>query len=497
MVLAAFARPVPATGFTAERAELHHAIDGLAGEDTPVDMRAALSLASDLVASRPGAGAGRIDLISDGCFEASNSPSATSRSALSTVALGKAQLVYHPIGESGENVGITALDYRRSLTQPGAIQATAITHNYGSKPRTFTEEVTLAGELAEAREVTLAPGAEDTQAFDVAEPAAPAVLRVKLDLTDSLAVDNEASLVVRPRRTLRVLVVGKEDLFLESALRVDPSIDLSVTGAYTSGAGFDVVVFEDAAPAHLPPGNYLFIHCAGDQAPVRVDGETANVAAADWDRDHPIMRFVDLTNERFGSVLRAAPLPWARELAVGDSGTLIAAGERNGARSEFLAVSLLQSLLPLHVAFPILMSNSIHWLGTGSDESESGQVATGSPIVIPAPAGAGRISVTLPGGATREIEASDRGGAPFDETYQVGIYRARSKGFDYEFAANLASAAASDIAPRRSLSVVSGPATDSGHRVPDNRDLLPLVAAIAVLVLCAEWWVFHRRVFST
>jgi hypothetical protein len=495
MVLAAFVRPVSATGFTAERAELHRAIDALAAQDTAVDMRAALNLASDLVASRPGAGAGRIDLISDGCFESANGSAGAGRAPLSTVGLGRAQLVYHPIGSGHDNVGITSLDYRRSLTDAGIIQATAVTHNFGSQSRTFTEEVTAGSDLVEAHEVTLAPGAEDTQAFDLREPDSPTVLRVRLDLTDSLAVDNEASLVVRPHRMLRVLTVGKQNLFLESALQVDPNIDLSTAASFSSGAGFDVIVFVDSAPSHLPPGNYLFIHCVSDQAPVSVSGEAEDVAPADWERDHPAMRFVDLTNERFASALRAAPLPWARELAAGDSGTLIAAGERNGARSEFLAASLSQSLLPLHVAFPILISNSVRWLGSGSDESEMGQIATGSPITIPAPAAAERLTVTLPDGTKRDIGVRERGGAAFDETYQAGVYHVRGKGFTYDFAANLASAAASDITPRHNLSVASGPAV-AGHRVPDNRELFPLVAALALIVLSAEWYVFHRRAYS-
>jgi hypothetical protein len=498
MVLSASSRPEALTGFTDERTELRRAIDNLKPHDTPTNMRDALNLAADLVASRKDSSNGLIELVSDGGFEAEDSGAGSGsgpRYALTNLNLGGTHLDFYPIGSGHENVGITAVDFRRNLGEDKSFELLVVTRNFGSQAHTFTEEVYANDDLVEANEVTLPPDGEDTRPYDLPEPDHPVRMRVHLDIKDDLAADNDAALIVKPRKTLNVLLVSKENLFLQNAIQVDPSVQLSKTSEFTTGKGFDVVVFNEAAPAKLPPGNYLFLRCTSDQAPVRVEGEAANVAPADWEHDHPVLRYVDLGSERFGSVLKATTLGWGHELAVAESGSLIAVGEKERMRSEFVAFSLNESLFPLRVAFPIFIANSIRWLGTGSDDSELGQIATGSPMPIPAPAGVGKLTVTKPDGTKRELRTSEQGGAVFDEADEVGVYTAEGAGFSYSFAANLASASESDITPHRNLTITDNPSASSGHRVADNRPLLPWLALLALLVLGVEWWAFHRRVY--
>src|SRR5581483_10246851 len=324
----------------------------------------------DLVAARKDSDNGRIELISDGGFEAQSGSAAAGPSyTLTNLNLGKTHIAFHPIGSGHDNVGITAVDFRRNLGEEKTLQLLVVTHNYSGQPRTFTEEVYAEDNLVEAHEVTLPPNGEDTQPYDLPEPDRPLPMRVKLDVKDALAADNEAALIVKPRRPIKVLLAGKENLFLENALNVDPAVELSKTAAFTSGKGYDVVVFNEEAPAKLPEGNYLFLHCVSDQAPVKVAGSAANVAPADWERDHPVLRYVDFGSDRFGSALKATTLGWGRELAVAESGSLISVGEKGRMRAEFVAFALNESQFPLRVAFPIFLSNSVHWLGTGDEDS--------------------------------------------------------------------------------------------------------------------------------
>src|ERR1051326_1642193 len=69
MILSASSRPQAMTGFTGSATELDRAIDNLKTHDTPTNMRDALKLAADLVASRNNSESGVIELISDGGFE--------------------------------------------------------------------------------------------------------------------------------------------------------------------------------------------------------------------------------------------------------------------------------------------------------------------------------------------------------------------------------------------------------------------------------------------
>lgn len=496
MILSASSRPRAATGFSKEGAELDRAIDGLALQETPTNMRDSLNLAADLVASRNNGDNGDIELISDGGFEsqgAGTSPDGTLQYALTNLNLGKTHVAYYPVGIRQNNVGIIAVDFRRNLGADKTDQLLVVTHNYSSETKKFNEEIYAEENLVDAHEITLKPNEEDTQPYDIPEPDKPVKMHVKLDVKDDLAADNQAALILKPRKTLKALLVGKENLFLENALKVDPSIELSKSETLSGGKNYDVVIFNDSAPAKLPEGNYLFLHCTSDQSPVKVSGSMENVSAADVERDHPVMRYFDLTQERFGSSLKATPLGWGKEIAVGDSGSMVVAGEKNKMRAEFVSFTINESMFPLRIGFPIFIANSVRWLGTGNDDSESGQARTGEAVTIPAPPGTDRVTITKPDGTKQELRVSEKGGTVFDDANEVGVYSVEGKGFSYPFAANLASASESDTTPHKSLSITDNPGAISGRKVADNMELLPLLALIALGVLGYEWWAFHRR----
>jgi len=495
LMLSAYSRPDAVTGFTDDRSELRRAVAGLQVHQTQTNMREALNLAADLVASRNGGDSGRIELISDGGIEAQMSGAGSDvQYTLANLNLGKTHVGFHPVGAEHDNVGITAVDFRRNIGEDNpTVELLVVTHNYSAKPHTFVEEIYNGESLAEAHEVTLAANAEDTQPFELPEPAAATRMRVKLDVKDQLATDNEAALILKPRKTLKVLLAGTENVFLENALKVDSSIELSKTANYSTGKGYDVVVFNESAPAKLPEGNYLFLHCISDQSPVTVEGTAENVAPADWDHDHPVLRYIDFGGDRFGTALKAAPKGWAKEIAVAESGSLIAAGEKGRMRSEFVGFALNESMFPLRVAFPIFISNSVRWLGTGQDDSEQGQIHTGEAIKIPAPP-ALKVTIIRPDGSKQEVTSDEQGHASFAATDQSGLYTATGKDFSYDFAANLASASESDITPHRSLTVADNPQAAAGRKVRDIHQLFPLLAFLSLVVLCIEWWAFHRRV---
>jgi len=493
MVLSAGARPRAVTGFTSERPELRRAIDRVQAMDTSTAMRDAINLASDLVASRKDGSTGRIELISDGGFLAANTNGTPL--SMSNLNLGDTHLSYHPIGKGGDNVGIVAIDLRRNLGNQGrSVQLLVVTHNFSNKPQTFAQEIYAGQDIVDASEVTIEANSEQTQPYDIVEPTDAVNITVKLDIKDALTADNSAALVLKPRKDLKVLLVGKENVFLENALNVDPAVTVTRAEKFGDSKGYDVTVFADSAPAKLPPGNYLFLHCASDAAPVKVSGTLQNVAPADWEKEHPVLRYVDFGQERFGSALKAVPQSWGREIASAESGSFIVVGEQGKNRSLFFGFDINESLFPLRVAFPILISNSIHWLG-GSEENESSQVATGTALTLSAPPGTGKVTVTRPDGSKREVLVAKRGGAAFDETEQVGLYQVEGKEFKTTFAANLSNAGESDLTPRPNLLLSDNPNERPGKRVADNRDLLPYIVLVALGILALEWWAFHRRVY--
>src|SRR6185369_7797341 len=100
----------------------------------------------------------------------------------------------------------------------------------------------------------------------------------------------------------------------------------------------------------------------------------------DVDATHPTTRQVSLKNV---SILHASglevPAPkdgwtFAAPLRSFDHALLIT-GERSGQRLAALSFDVLESDLPLRVAFPLLMSNTLHWLSGEQAEPRTSMVA--------------------------------------------------------------------------------------------------------------------------
>src|SRR2546423_9732492 len=80
---------------------------------------------------------------------------------------------------------------------------------------------------------------------------------------DTLSVDHEAWAIVVGSMHGRVLLVTKGNSFLQTALELQPAIDLYKTtpDQYVVNAGnFDLTVFDGFVPATLPVGGVFFIN---------------------------------------------------------------------------------------------------------------------------------------------------------------------------------------------------------------------------------------------
>lgn len=418
IVIAAGSSPQALTGFTDNRTELRRAIGTLQASEAPPDMHTALQLASEL-AQTTGNG-GLIELVTDGCF---------SHMDTASLSLGNnIGLRAYIVGKSDDNVGIVAFDYRRLVGYQHGLEVLASTQNFSSHPRKFIEELYAGKQLVDAREISLGPGATHTDTYAMQEPPGALPLKFHLDVKDDLSTDNTAYLVLAPKRIFKVLLTGAENIFLENALEVDPDLQVDVSPNYPGDAvaqKYDVVIFYNAAPKTLPPGHYLFIHCSGDRSPAQLTGATASVETVDWQHTDPVMRYVDLTNQRFDDVLLSTPKPWAREVVTGDSGPLIVEGEDGPTRSLFFAFDPDQSRLPLSVAFPILISESVRWLATG-EATEGLPSRAGQPVTLAAAPGATSVLVRLPDGSARRVGLGPDGRALFNDTDQCGFYSVTS-----------------------------------------------------------------------
>lgn len=476
---------------TADGERLLRALDAAEPTDATGDPREAIAFAAAQVASHAGAG---VTVISDGAWGG----------RLDEIDLGGAQLQFLPVGKRAENAGITAFDVRDTLAG-NARQVFVTVQNFGKTRRVVPLEVRVGGQLRDAHEIALAPGASKSETFDGVAIGGGGIVEARLDLGDDLAADNAARLVLPPRRSIKILLVSAGNLFLERALNADRRVVLDGVspGGYKPGTGHDLVVFDGVAPPeNLPAGRYLFWGgpARGAQSPAVPTGADADKPELlDWSRAHPLMRFVDLANVHLRRARGIAPAPWAETLAETGDGPLIVAGERGETRAVYVGFSVLDSDMPLRIAFPIFLANCRDWLTARTGEA-SGALRAGEVVPLAATgANVGPISIARPDGKTDTLRPGGNGPVLYNGANTVGLYTATNNAaFRQTFAVSLLSAAESNITPVATPTILVADAGGEEKEraplsVPVRREIWPWIAAVALAVLALEWLVYHRR----
>ena len=490
MVLLATGRTHRLTAFTSDRNELRRAINGAEPRDTTTNLRDALLLAASVVGSGLQIGGSRIYVLSDGAF-----------SALDDIDPRGAEIQFVKFGERSENVGIVAMDVRRSFRDnAGGYQMFVAARNYSPQAKKCNIEFYRNEALIDVRPLEL-PGADKSLGYsEKAEvvdklPEATGILRARLDITDDLDADNEAYSQLSARRDVSVLLVTEGNLYLEKALNLDPRVQLSsvTPSAYNGQGGFDVVVFENYGPKTPGPGNHLYINCGGATAPVEITGKVKESSIIDWNRSHPVMRYVKLSKINMEEALTADLRAWGVELAEHEQKTLVAVGEHNGVKSAYVGFPLLKSEFPLRVAFPIFFNNMIQWLAARPGRTEGLQLRTGEPATLDVPSTLTEATITDPDGRKTKVKPEGRS-LYIGETERRGVYTAEGKNFKQEFAVNLLSRDESATKPQDKLQFGRRPVLAGTGTVRTARETWRWLLLLAVLILAVEWWIFHRRI---
>ncbi len=254
-----------------------------------------------------------------------------------------------------------------------------------------------------------------------------------LTAPDQLSVDDRAWAVVPPDRTRLVLVVGDGDPYLETALSYLPDVELYgvAPGDYgprterTDGRPWDLVIFEGFLPATLPRTPILAIAPPRTSDLGEVSGRLVNPGIGTLDPEEPVLRYVDLSTTHIAEAVRLTTPSWARTVIPGPRGApLLYAGDRDGIPSAVLAFEPRRSDLPLQVAFPILMANLTGEL-LGASTAPTETVEPGAPVELVIPDGALGLTVTHPDGEVTELVRTSTGTSAtvtFAGTGLPGVY---------------------------------------------------------------------------
>lgn len=498
MVVAVTSQPDIVLPFTNSRKTAVEAVEALEVTHTHADFAKAFNLLEHLP---PDERDTAVYVVSDGAFDPVEfEPPENVRFA------------YLPVGEADANAGITAFALRPFPASPRDFEILLEVTNASTEDARIPYEVRVNDGLVDAGEVTLGPG--DSVTRSVRQFAADGgVVEVIIDSDDAFPLDNRAASVLPAPRPIDVLLVTDGNLFLETALATADEVVLETATPLTYGSralGEDwdghIKIFDRWAPETAPAGHAIFI----GEWPETLGGKGRTLddpLITDWDRDHPVNRHLHLTNVSIETAHALEPATGFTTLIQSFEKPLVALRESADGHHMLVAFDTTTSDLPLRVAFPILIGNALrHMAGTDADDAWNGppvgtfltrgEVDTFARRAHAHEHEAGDATVVLaPGEDAPEIFPTEQ--PTLTAVNHAGVYRfASASGETFPiFAANLTHHRESDIAPSESLPI------QSANTLPELADSFRLglepwvfLIVLALLIVSAEWWLFHRRV---
>lgn len=495
--------------FEPDVVHLLQVVDDIAATDTPADLHRALQAAADALRDRKDP---MIVLIGDGHYPdeartgVSFAPPTPQTQTLGGVDLSGIDVRFIPVGKEARNVGIVAFNVRRYLANKLSYEALVELENFGKAAENVRLTLLAGTDAISVKTLALQPGERLRQIYPDLGGGDDRALRAHLELVgadgavapDAFALDDTAFALLPERRKQKVLLVTANNLYLEAALLLDTniSIDKITPAEYPAWqkTGYDVAVYDGWAPEDAAPAPAaIYFHPPPERSPVPIRGDLARPFITELNPDHPLTRWVTLSDVNIDRSHVFTPGPADIVVARSIRDPIIVATRHDAHKAVVFGFGLDGTDLMLRVAFPILLVNALDWFA-GDDAELITTYKTGKMWSIPVDAEDKVREVTVKGPAGEARAPVHNGRARF-YGQQAGLYTVAAPSGPVSVAANLADAAESDITPIGELVL-------GGRSIPAPPSFAPSVSrslwiylVLAALALSAvEWLTYNRRV---
>ena len=483
-VIAAGQQPRVVTFFTDETALLRQAITALQPTEAPGNMREAILLALSFTQGRKSQ---EVVVIGDGAYQ-----------RLDDLDLPRSRIRHIRVAGGAGNVGITRFAFRRVPDATQQYEVLIAVKNFSREVRQVPLNLTLRRQRLLERQLDLAPGQEEVIVAEL-QGSLQGVAQADIEVEDALALDNRAYGVLSSPAQTWVLVVGEGNYFLEQLLTALPGVHVNIAPQVSPESlpqlleANHLLIFNGVQPPPLQRGNYLLINTVPQDDRLLTQGKVAQPQVLDWEREHPLLRFVDLAELRIEEALALQPQAGTQSLVDGDGYSLMSLIEQPALRIVTLGFDLMQSDLPLRVAFPVFIHNLLQWVNPDAGGSTSGMVRAGTPYPIFFDAPVEQVAIRDPRGKEQVYEVQ---GNPwiFSDAQQVGVYILRFGETRRYLTVSLLDEAESDIDPADALPTLT-PAADGREFQAAGiveTPLWPYLLLGAVAIVFAEWYVWCR-----
>ncbi len=523
----------PLGPMSSDTSELERGLDSIKATDARADFPRALRFATD---SLRGVENAEIVVVSDGRLgEAIDSAG--------KVHLGDdVKLTYLPIGRGVRNVGITAFAVRRYPLDKSRYEVMLEVTNTGPE----TEDVELSlyadpksgeksdkGQLVDLTKLRLKAGERLPRFYPSLSGASRALaanLSPLANSVDELPADDHAYALLPERRRAKVLVVTPGNTYLEAALLLDEYLDVQLVSpkdyaekVAPSGARHDVIIFDGATPIEPPRAHAIYLDPRGPGSPVKVEGDLKNPGFDRIERKHPIVRWTALDDVNISRGHKLVPGPGDKAVGASTDGPILVTGQRGGYKFVAMGFDVRDSDLPLRVAWPLLLLNSVNFF-TDEDSQYISSFRTGEVWRVPVVTQTGQAKLKVPTGSELVVPVHEGRAVYLGE--HAGFYElAGAEGVDVSegvakpspdqplpsakdaaatagtptttaaFAANLLDADESSIEAAKELVVDGKKAGNlSGFQIGVRREIWIYLLLAAIILTAIEWITYHRRI---
>jgi hypothetical protein len=512
MVIAFSGHPKVMCSFTSNKEKLKSAIDSIMPTDEQTLLAEAITVARAFAQSsgteennRSAQVPGKLVMFSDGRIGDTGE-----------ISTGADELAFYGIGESSENVAITAMRARRSYEKAEQIEVFATVANYGNQQVSSDVQLALNGVVQAVKTVTIPPQTKnENTGQNVAGKASidftltfqeGGIIELRQLQADKLASDDAAWAVLAPPRKMNVLLVTAGNAVLESALQACPVAGLKVCtpaefgrldqAALSIQQNYDVIVLDGNAPANLAKGRYLIFGRVPAGIDVNVGGELSNQVIVDWRSRHPVLNYVNLA-DLFAAKCNKLVLPRDAEvLAEFLESPAIALVRRGGSVYLLVGFDVLETNWPFESGFVLFCYNALGFLSSQTPAGQQTELEPGRPIIVDGLTSGVEGRISGPGFTGRTVESTPSGSVRFAETERTGLYSLEIPGqAKRNFAVNLLDIKESDIEPAKELNlsgqtIVSQAASVSRANFP----LWPFLSVFVLAVVFFEWLVYNLKV---
>jgi Ca-activated chloride channel homolog len=482
-IIYANSRPSLKVPFTADRTLLKQTLAGLSATDEPGALPKAVQLGRSLLG---GERTGEVLVISDG-----TDPKLTELLASDT------QVRSIQVSGGERNVGITKFEVRPRVNRAGEYEILVNVANFSHQSEAFDLALSLNWKTVRRTRYTFDAGERQSLIFPYGGTA-NGVAEAVLELNDDLSADNRAATVLSDRPPVWILLVSRGNYFLENLLAGHTNASVNVVSSVSASSfeqqvgGNHIVILDGVETPPLHFGNFLLINTVAPNLPIAVKGAAEAPPVVDWDVTDPILRAVQLRDLQVRRAQVVEVGEGVKPLLYANGSPLISTLDTGRLRAVHLGFDLLDSDLPLRVAFPVLMSNILEWLSPQHGIFVSHQVQAGEPYLIELDGVSTDVSVRKPSGDWIKVAVTENPLA-FRDTSQVGIYTVKVGKKTQRFAVNLVSREESDIIPRPMAdrpepSAVAGASTQETVKRP----LWPYFVVLAFGLTLVEWYFWCR-----